>query len=364
MVKIGDTVRFLNSVGGGQVVRIQGNIAYVADEDGFENPVLVRECVVVGHAENQPSRQAPAPVVGPKTAQTGFAKETPAPMTVAAVEELPVEETPEGDHLNIVLGYEPKDLKALSHTTFDTYLVNDSNYYLYFAYLTRADGEQFWTTRYAGMVEPNIQLFLGELQTNDLTELDHIAFQYVAFKKDKPFAMKAPTSVEFAPDVTKFAKLHCFRENIYFETPVIAFDIVKNDAPHRAAVVDTSALEQSLRAKVRADRPVKKRIVKKAARQDRHGDIIVVNLHIEELVDSTRGLSNADMLNLQVDEFMKVMDENLKNKGQKIVFIHGKGEGVLRNALMKELNHRYRGHDVQDASFREYGFGATQVTIR
>ena len=40
------------------------------------------------------------------------------------------------------------------------------------------------------------------------------------------------------------------------------------------------------------------------------------------------------------------------------------GEGVLRQAIMKELTHRYKGHDVQDASFREYGFGATQVTIR
>ncbi|MDE5838118.1 MAG: Smr/MutS family protein, partial [Paramuribaculum sp.] len=72
-----------------------------------------------------------------------------------------------------------------------------------------------------------------------------------------------------------------------------------------------------------------------------------------------------DMLNLQVDEFRKVMDANKLNKGQKIVFIHGKGDGVLRQALMKELNYRYKGMvEVQDASFREYGFGATQVTVR
>ena len=108
----------------------------------------------------------------------------------------------------------------------------------------------------------------------------------------------------------------------------------------------------------------RKRVVKRRSKQDRRGDVIVVDLHIAELVDSTRGLSNADMLNLQVDEFSRVMDENRKNKGQKIVFIHGKGEGVLRNAIMKELNHRYKGNDVQDASFREYGYGATQVTIR
>ena len=75
-------------------------------------------------------------------------------------------------------------------------------------------------------------------------------------------------------------------------------------------------------------------------------------------------MSTADILIYQIDEFRKMMDANLHRHGQRIVFIHGKGEGVLRNALLKELNHRYKGHDVSDASFREYGFGATQVVIR
>ena len=30
----------------------------------------------------------------------------------------------------------------------------------------------------------------------------------------------------------------------------------------------------------------------------------------------------------------------------------------------KELNTRYKQHYYQDASFREYGFGATMVTIK
>ena len=81
-------------------------------------------------------------------------------------------------------------------------------------------------------------------------------------------------------------------------------------------------------------------------------------------MDNTNGLSNADMLNLQIDRFTEVMQQYLPYPGTRIVFIHGKGEGVLRQALMKELTHRFKGHDVSDASFREYGFGATQVTIR
>ncbi|MCM1293590.1 MAG: DUF2027 domain-containing protein [Bacteroides sp.] len=361
-VNKGDIVRFLNSVGGGEVVRIENNIAYVEDEDGFENPVLVKECVVVGHASKAPSVEAP--VVAP--VKTSFEKEIqPTAIAYSAEEpEIPIEETPEGNVLNVVLAYEPKDLKQLSTTRFDTYIVNDSNYYLYFAYMSRSRSDQMWTTKYAGIVEPNIQLFLEEITAADLPEMDRMAVQYIAFKKQKPFEAKQPQMVEVSLDTTKFAKLHCFKDNIYFESPVLAIDVVTNDHPLRETQVDSRSLEKAMKSKISADRRPRQRIVKKQAKQSRRGDIIVVDLHIGELVDSIAGLSNADMLNLQVDEFMRVMDENLRNKGQKIVFIHGKGEGVLRNAIMKELRHRYKGHDVQDASFREYGFGATQVTIR
>ena len=53
MTKPGDTVRYLNEVGGGVVTRVEGKIAYVND-DGFERPVALNELVVVipaGHAQ-------------------------------------------------------------------------------------------------------------------------------------------------------------------------------------------------------------------------------------------------------------------------------------------------------------------------
>ena len=42
MAKVNDIVRFLNSTGGGRISRIEGNVAYVEDEDGFEQPILLR----------------------------------------------------------------------------------------------------------------------------------------------------------------------------------------------------------------------------------------------------------------------------------------------------------------------------------
>lgn len=346
MAQVGDIVRYLNAVGGGRIVRIDGNMAYV-DDDGFETPMPLRECVVVG-AASAPKPQAEKKVVTP----------TFVPEQHKAPKPEEIEETETGDTLNIVLAYEPAEIKHLNTTSYDAYLVNDSNYYLYFTYLTRADGEG-WLTRHAGIVEPNTQLLLCEVSHSDLPSMDRVAIQYIAFKRDKEFALKAPVAVEYRLDTTKFYKLHCFHDNIYFDSPVIAIDIVKNDIPQRSMVIDSRGLEDAMNAKKgnKGDKP------KQKSAPALRPKIIEVDLHIHELLDTTAGLSNTDMLNVQLCEFNRVMTDNLKFKGQKIVFIHGKGEGVLRQALLKELKQKYPRCQAQDASFREYGFGATQVTI-
>lgn len=338
MAKIGDRVRFLHSVGGGIIRRIEGSVAYV-DDDGFEIPTLIKECVVVAPAAETVERISvaaeKATVVGPGAQ---------APATPAATPDEPAfEETPGGDRLNVVLAWEPLDSRHLSTTEFDTYLVNDSNYYLYFVYATRPNEDARWTTRHAGVVEPGIQVFVDRISPADLPAMDRVSVQLIAFKKDRPFEAKNPVAIDLPLDTTKFFRLHCFRPNVYFDNDVIAIDLIKDDRPH-----------------VRA---VEKRSLPSQAEAARRAGVLEIDLHIDNLVDTTAGLSNADMLNLQVDKFREVMDANLRNRGLKIVFIHGKGEGVLRQAIMKELRHRYKGHQVQDASFREYGFGATQVTI-
>ena len=60
----------------------------------------------------------------------------------------------------------------------------------------------------------------------------------------------------------------------------------------------------------------------------------------------------------------EVMEKYKTKREQKIVFIHGKGDVVLRKALIDELKRKYSNFRYQDASFQEYGFGATMVTIK
>ena len=344
---IGDTVRFLNTIGGGIVKGFRNKqVVIVEDEHGFDVPVLISECVVVQPAGNEKLTQLPqsAPRFNPPVEEKK--------------EEEPAEETPEGEKITACLVWLPMDIKNLSSTTYECYFVNDSNYYLFFNYMSRE--EDSLRIRYSGLIEPNTKIFLEELEKGDLNEIERITIQFIAFKRNKPFNEKPPCSVELRIDTVKFYKLHSFHENDYFEDDALTCFVIRNDIPEDKLRISAGDLEQALKEKKREDdRPQRARIekIKKEA-------ATMVDLHINELLDTTAGMSNAEILEYQLSKFNEVMNEHIHRKNHKIVFIHGKGDGVLRNAIIKELKKNYPKCFHQDASFREYGYGATMVTIK
>lgn len=381
-MKIGDKVRFLNEVGGGVVSGFQGkNTVLVRDADGFDIPVLIHECVVVDTdsyniAKRPTPPAAPHPAKGRRDADDTADKEKDGRLlpTVAAapaqtdeedVADRPVTFTPRpverrgADVLNVYLAYLPVDARELSDTAFEAYLVNDSNYYLHFTYLSASGaGRQL---RAEGTVEPNTKVFLEEFRRDALPELERVAVQFVAFKRDRLFQPKPAFDVELRLDGTKFYKLHTFGETDFFDEPALLCDVVRNDRAVRSVFVDAESLQQAmLKPKEIPARPVKSP-ARKAPKAD---GPLEVDLHAAEVLETTAGMSNKDILDYQLDIFRRTMDEHLKERGKRIVFIHGKGDGVLRQALLRELRTKYKSCQSQDASFREYGFGATMVTIR
>ncbi|MDH6307158.1 hypothetical protein M2451_002392 [Dysgonomonas sp. PFB1-18] len=347
-MKIGDKVRFLNTTGGGVVKGFQGkDVVLVEDGDGFDIPVLIRETVVIEPANDAQVRQSSKPT--DELQQRVSAKPVP------VEEEYIPEETREGEQLSVQLAYLPVDIKNLSTTAFECYLVNDSNYYLSFNYMSRSD--EGWTSRNTGLIEPNTKLFLEEFDKTELNAIEHICLQFFAYKQNKPFTIKNVYSVEVRIDTVKFYKLHSFKENDYFEDEAIVYPVVRRDLAEKELVVSAEKLEIAMKQK--EGRPRIQPIVKKEKNA-----ILEIDLHADELLDSTNGLSAGDILEYQLKTFRDTMDENKRNKGQKIVFIHGKGDGVLKNAILKELKTNYKSAYYQDASFREYGYGATMITIR
>ena len=381
MVKNGDKVRFLNDVGGGTITGFQGkDIVLVADEDGFEIPTLVTEVVAVETNDYNIAKV----VDGKKKGKTNEDKPTPTSVKNALAVNDDEEEEEETDiadqeltykpmaqerrganELNLCLAFVPKRVKEISDTPFEVYLVNDCNYYIHYT-LLNYEGKAC-QVRHEGEIAPNTKVYLEELLHNRLEEWERITIQTLAFKRDKVFFPKPTYSVNLRIDGTKFYKLHAFQPSVFFNTPALTYDILKDDRAVRPMFVDADELREAMQTPEEQlptePQPRISGAEKRATRKQDRNAIVEVDLHAHELLDTMVGLEPRDILEYQIKVFRDTMNAHLKNHGCRIVFIHGKGEGVLRNALLKELRTHYKQCRVQDASFREYGYGATMVTI-
>lgn len=401
-MKIGDKVQFLSEIGGGIIAGFKGkDIALVEDEDGFQIPTPISDLVVTCTGDEYSSSKVVAKKGGAEAEDANadpdsFSMSVKAKMNAydeeaeayeeeydAADREVtykaPVQERKGGNKLNVHYAFVPKDVKNFTKTDFDCYLVNDSNYYVRFLYMSMEGAE--YTLRAEGELEPNTKLYLETFSLDQLNEISRIRLQMLSFKRDKTFVARPVCDVLFKVDKVKFFKLHTFQNNEFFESPALLYQIVKDDEVAQLKPIDADKLvyteEEEEAGKKKQGTLASEVSYKKLkgleslntsshakASKSSNDDLLVVDLHAEELLETTAGMGNADILNYQLDYFRRILEENKANKGKRIVFIHGKGEGVLRHALVNELRYRYKNYRYQDASFQEYGYGATQVTIR
>ena len=108
-----------------------------------------------------------------------------------------------------------------------------------------------------------------------------------------------------------------------------------------------------------------KTLVKQEVPIDKHrtapGEAIV-DLHIGELVDNILGMSSHDMFKIQIDYFKRMLESAIAAEYSKVTFIHGVGNGVLKNAIIEELKN-YHNTENRMASIAKFGVGAIDVMI-
>lgn len=90
---------------------------------------------------------------------------------------------------------------------------------------------------------------------------------------------------------------------------------------------------------------------------------LIIDLHIEKLIDSHSGMSNFQILNIQMSHFKSFLSSAIAKKTRKVVVIHGVGEGVLRHEIRKVLDIYHPNFEFHDASYEEFGYGATEIRI-
>ncbi|WP_293742908.1 Smr/MutS family protein [uncultured Pedobacter sp.] len=314
--KLGDFVRFVDEKREGYVTRIiDTQTLGVTDEDGFEIPVAMSNLTSVhGHGVIAVEPDAPKPIQ----------------VNVPGVNKIE-----NGIYVAVAT-----DDKAGNVVHF--HLQNHSPNILLVGLITDRKG------KYAGVFHGAIESYGSNLvYSASLAELDlwpEFNFQMVVFSKadvkpiDPLVVRKKFRAKDFSTEQKELPQLKNKGWLIRLD------DLV-------TVTIDPQKLKESFFKSSEEKRTVE------APQKE-------IDLHIEKLRDDHHFLEADEMLQIQISHFQTAMDAAVVHHFDKIVFIHGTGNGTLRDKIHKLISRNPHVKTYMDARKEKFGYGATEVVFK
>lgn len=357
--KIGDKVRFLNTTGGGTIAKeINAFMVSVAIEDGFEIPTLTSELVAIepGGASgdlflNKNERRTETPAAA-------MPEPEPEPVETDRIRgivnrgEGPVAPT------GVYLAWVPQDQKQLLTGTMDVLLVNNTTSDLLYSFNLKNSEGNFSGIDY-GSVPAESTIVVESIVRDDLGSWSYGVVQVIFFS-DESQKVLMPVSATFRIKGSVF-----YHEGSYHETRFLA---------SRKAILYTvcelnripSTYEQILNEKEnREPLPAAAERFRPETAIDQHRTApgeAEVDLHISAIRSDYHKLSPNEILTIQMGYFERMLGSAIAFRFNRVVFIHGIGNGTLKQAIISRLA-EYTDIEFRNASFAKYGNGALELVI-
>lgn len=363
--RVGDKVKFLNEVGGGVITKINQQLAFVETNDGFEIPAPFSELIKVEQNGfgNLKEETAVNHLPKKKTASQIPANDVKEP----EIEDFDQDETEnsaeddvittENSTLNILLGIVPVHMKGHAQPDFKVYLISDCAYRMLYTFSVVK--ENFVYGKKSGMVEEDTKVLVAKFTMEEIKQVQSFKINCIFYKKGI-FLPHEPVIYEYKLDALSIPDPDNWLENDYFEEKAIVINITEMSLLYEIERMVTENEEKFVIQKKRKDTLSRKQPSIPSVKSD----IEEVDLHIEQLTDNFVGLSNGEIIDIQMSKFNIALEGAIRNNTKKIVFIHGVGNGKLKYEIRKTLDTKYPKLRYQDASFSEYGYGATMVMIK
>ncbi|MDF2436392.1 MAG: hypothetical protein K0Q95_768 [Bacteroidota bacterium] len=335
---IGDKVRFLNEKGEGVVTKfINKSTVGVMIEEGFEIPVMISELVsVFDESKIQPvlrNEIVEEPVISYRT-KTELRRETPR---------------------GIYIALSPENIHNIAHSNFNIWLINHTDYQVMFsASFFKGKGYQLLEKGEAKAFQSIL------METVDKKELDLLSTLKidVIFFDEKPYDYQQPIS-----EIIKIKAVKLYKENAFAHTDLIPEKCLlinvsdfQQDLYFNSPEASKTDLSKLLFQKKTITQPVK---TSKPHKTNNAAYEMEIDLHIEELIDNYGGMSNAEIVIVQLRHFQQALDKAINEHYRSLTVIHGVGNGRLKQevrAILSSMGLRYH-----DGSYSKYGFGATEV---
>jgi hypothetical protein len=355
--KPGDKVRFLNSTGGGTVIKeINAFMVSVEIEDGFEIPTLINELVAI----------EPAGASGDLFLNKSDRHSEP-PVKIVPEPEAPEEErisrlvqrgSASAAPTGIYLAWAPKNQLRLLSDMIDVYLVNNTTSDILYSFFLKNKEGNFSGIDY-GSVPAESKLVIESIVREDIGMWSNGVVQVIFFS-DESEKVLMPVSSAFRIKGSVF-----YQEGSYHETRFLA---------NQKAIVYTvcelnrvpSTYEQILNEKEnREPLPAAAERFRPETAIDQYRTApneAEVDLHISALRQDYNNMSPHEILTIQMGVFERMLGSAIAFRYTSVVFIHGIGNGTLKQAIIQRLT-EYEDIEFRSASFAKYGNGAIELII-
>ena len=339
--KAGDKVKFLNDVGEGVIVSFADKkTALVNTSDGFDIPVLLSELVKVGETNGDSGKEKIEEKPAPSVIQSENSESEAGEDSLATDEEIALALTIGGKGGDIIV-----------------HLINSSTYHLLYVLSRNVEGEQLMFSH--GELEPDTRITLGRIAPVKMDELISLNVD-VLFFGNHFYRQLNPKHSNLKFDTTAIFSGEDLKENEYLDQDAAVYTVYSFRDKAKEQYEDklvSGNLEELIALKEKREEKAS------SPANVRKPDIEEIDLHIETLVDEYHDLSKGDILDIQMSRFRMTLETAIIHKTRRIVFIHGVGNGRLKHEIRRTLDREYPDLRYQDASFREYGYGATMVII-
>jgi len=341
-LKIGDKVKFLNDKGEGVIAAFSDKkTALVLSDDGFEIPYLIKELLKI---EDET----------PVTKYSNDAEDDIDEMSVnqASIDEKIEENDDPVEDEEVVFAVQllPQSTKLIS------YLINSSSYHLYYTVSEIKEGENLIFSH--GLLEPDTKVRLGRLFPANINENMNLRASMIFFGTSF-YRHLSPVQKKINLDLQEILNGHLLKENDYFDEESAVYTVYDfnkvEEVPFQNKVVNKEQLIRETETPLTTTPIIEK--------PKKSGNLEEVDLHIEAITDDYKDLSNGEILDIQMSRFKTSLETAIIHKTKKIVFIHGLGNGRLKLRIRRAIEQEYPRLRYQDASFKEYGYGATLVII-
>jgi hypothetical protein len=349
-VKVGDKVKFLDEKGKGIITKIINKTTVgVTIEDGFEIPYAISNLVVEAEKNVTEKNTIIQPLSSTVKPVQPATREPVHPITSPKIEE------DEG----IYLAFSPENAKDISHSDINVWLINHTSYTILFTYSIWNNGS-YMTLETGEIADLNADL-MQTIYRNELN--DHRNFKIDAlFFSDEDHDHQHPISNVIKLKPIKLYKENAFRDNGFISDKALIFPVYKLDDEQNdpeAYMITEKKLSKMLFQKSKVtDKPK----TSKPHANNNPANEMEIDLHIEELLDDYSNMSNAAIIQVQLNYFQNALDKAMNEHFKKLIVIHGVGNGRLKQEV-RALIAANTSLKYYDASYARFGFGATEIVF-